>query len=304
MDLLTAMRVFLRVAETGSFTAVARAAGTTQPTVSKQIAALEAHLGTRLVERTTHSVALNDDGRVYLDYCRQVLDLVGEAEGAIGRRRAAPAGLVRVGSPTGFARFHLAPRIGRLLARHPELQIELIASDGIADLIQEGIDLAIRVGELPDQSMVARRIGMVRRVTVGSPGYFERHGVPGHPDELRRHNCIHYTHLAAGGEWPFEGPSGPIRVRVGGNYRANTADAVREGVLSGIGLAVLPVWAVRDDLAAGRVRAVLSDWEPKRLPLQAVWPSHRFLSLKVRALIDFLAEELGADPFLSGEGRP
>ena len=299
MDLLQVMRVFARVAETSSFSGVARELGMSQPTVSKHIAALEEHLGARLVSRTTRKLTLTEDGRLFYEHCRHIDEAVTEAEAAIGRRRLAPAGLVRIGAPVAFGRLHVAPRLRRLLDRYPELRVELVMSDGFVDLVEQGIDLAIRVGELQDPNLVARRIGTTVRVTVAAPDYFERHGVPETPYDLVHHNCIVYTPLATGNEWHFEGRDGPIRVRVHGNYRANNSEAVREGVIAGIGIAVSPIWLFRDEIKKRLVRVVLRDYEPKRLPIHAVYPTRRFVPAKVRAVIDFLADEFKTDPMVS-----
>jgi DNA-binding transcriptional LysR family regulator len=302
MDLYAAMRVFARIVEAGSFSDVARELNITQPTVSKQIAALEEHLGTRLVNRTTRSLTITDDGRLFYEHCRQILAALDEAEAAIGKGRSSPSGTIRLGCPVAFGRLHIAPRMARLLERYPELRIELVMSDGFVDLVEQGIDVAVRVGELVDQSLIARRIGTTARVTVGSPDYFAKRGEPQTPDDLRRHNCIVYTHLSTMNDWHFESADGPIRVRVQGNFRANNSEAVREVVLSGIGVAVTPTWLFRDEITRGLVKIVLRQYEPTRLPIHAVYPSRRLLSAKVRAVIDFLNHEFQIDPALSSYG--
>jgi DNA-binding transcriptional LysR family regulator len=302
MDLFVVMRTFVRVAEAQSFTEVARETGATQSSVSKQIAALEHHLGARLFNRTTRSLTLTEVGRSYYEHCREVLDSVAQATALIGRGRIAPTGLVRVGTPVGFGRLHVASRIRRLLDKYPALRVELVMSDGFVDLVEEGLDVAIRVGELRDQSLVARRIGITRRVTVGSAEYFARYGEPRSPEELTHHNCIVYTYLATGHEWHFVGPQGPVSVRVRGNFLANNSEAVREAVAAGVGIAVTPIWLFRDEITSGLVRAVLPDCEPKRLPIHAVYPSRRFVPTKVRVLVDFLADEFSLDPHISACG--
>jgi DNA-binding transcriptional LysR family regulator len=290
------------VAEAGSFTDVARELNLTQPTVSKQISALEERLGTRLVNRTTRSLTLTDDGRQFYEHSRQILEALAEAESVIGKGRSAPSGMIRLGCPVAFGRLHVAPRMARLLDRHPELSVELLMNDGFVDLVEHGIDLAVRVGELTDQSLIARRIGTTARVTVASPDYFARRSEPQTPEDLRSHNCIVYTHLSTVNEWHFDGSAGPIRVRVQGNFRANNSEAVREAVLSGIGVAVTPTWLFRDEITKGLVKIVLRQYEPTRLPIHAVYPSRRLLSAKVRAVIDFLSHEFQIDPALSSYG--
>lgn len=296
MDLLQTMRVFSRVAEASSFSRVARELGMTQPTVSKHISSLEERLGVRLISRTTRKLALTEDGRTFYEHCRHINEAVSEAEAAISRRRLTPAGLVRMAVPVAFGRLHVAPRIRRLLDCYPELKVDLIMNDGFVDLVEQGIDFAIRIGELQDPNLVVRRIGTTVRVTVGSPDYFARHGEPQSPHDLVRHNCIVYTPLATGNEWHFDGRDGPVRVRVQGNYRANNSEAVREGVIAGIGIAVSPIWLFRDEITNGLAKVVLRNYEPRRLPIHAVYPSRRFVPTNVRAVVDFLAEEFKTEP--------
>ena len=296
MDALGAIRVFSRVAEAGSFSAVARELGTTQPTISKQVAMLEDHLGTRLVNRTTRNLTLTEDGKGYYEHCRHILQAVEEADGAVGRRQATPSDLIRVGCPVAFGRLHIAPRMRRFLDRYPELRVELVMSDQFGDLVEQGIDVTVRIGDLADASLVARFLGVTRRVTVGSPEYFARMGEPRTPHDLARHNCLVYTQLSTGNEWHFDGPSGLIKVRVTGSFLADNSEAIRAAVIAGISIGVAPIWSLRDEIARGEVRIVLADWEPKRLPIHALYPSRRFVSSKVRAFIDFLAEEFRNDP--------
>jgi DNA-binding transcriptional LysR family regulator len=305
MDLLGPMRTFVRVVEAGSFTGVAAEQSTTQPTISRQVAALEEHLGARLLTRTTRALTLTDDGRAFYEHALRALEAVGEAENAVGRRQAKPTGTLRLAVPVVLGRRHIVPRLARFLARYPEVAIDLAMSDGFVDLVEQGIDLAIRVGEITDQSLVARKIGMVRRLTVASPAYLKAKGTPRTPDELKRHDCIVYTRLATGNRWHFESVDGPLSVTVSGRFRVDNSEAVREGVLAGLGIAVIPAFAFSDEITRSAVKVLLKAYEPKLLPLNAVYPSRRYVPLRVRAMIDFLAHELEIDPVLSGYGaRP
>lgn len=299
MDLLSPMTTFVRVVEAGSFTAVAAERNTTQPTISRQIAALEEHLGTRLFTRTTRALTLTDDGRAFYERALRALEAVAEAEGAVGRRRGKPAGLLRLAAPVVFGRLHLVPRLPAFLARYPDVEVEMIMSDGFADLVEQGIDLALRVGEVTDPGLIVRRIGTVRRVTVASPAYLKRRGVPRTPADLADHDCIVYTRLATGNRWTFETPTGPMSVAVKGRFRVDNSEGVREAVLGGLGIAVIPSFAFRDELGQGTVRELLEAFEPRRLPMHAVHPSRRLVPLKVRALIDFFADEFALDPRFS-----
>jgi DNA-binding transcriptional LysR family regulator len=299
MDMLDAMRAFVRVVETGSFSTVARERHTSQPTISKQVAWLERKLGARLLQRTTRNLSLTEEGRVFAMRAAAAFEAVDDAEASVGPRRGAPSGLVRIGCPVAFCRLHVAPRLWRLLDRYPQMSVELVMSDGFVNLVEQGIDVAIRVGNLPDASLIARRIGTTRRVTVASPAYFERRGVPRTPDDLAGHDCIVYTALATGNEWHFEGKDGPIKLRVSGRLSANNSEAVREAVLTGCGIAVTPTWLFRNELVDGSVRIVLQEFEPVRLPIHAVHPSRQFVSSKVQAVIEFLADEFRLDSGVS-----
>ncbi len=304
MDVLAALRVFARVAEAGSFSAVAREVGTTQPAVSRQVAALEEHLGARLIQRTTRSLALTEDGRDLLGHARRVLDAVDEAEAAVGRRHNAPGGLVRLATSTSFGRLYVAPRIPRLLERYPELSVDLHMSDASVDLVSEGIDLAIRVNDVSDSSLVSRKLGSARRVTVASAACIERYGEPQHPSDLSRLPCIVFTAAAVPGVWHYEGPDGPISVAVSGRFRTDNGEGVREAVLSGLGFAVLPTWFFGDTVTEhGPLRTVLTGWESPRSAISAVYPSRRNLAPRTRAVIDFFVDEFRLDPVISAYGE-
>lgn len=302
MDLLIPMKAFVRVVEAGSFTAVATERNTTQPTISRQIAALEEHLGARLLTRTTRALTLTDDGRAFYEHALRALEAVGEAENAVGRRQEKPTGTLRLAVPVVLGRLHIVPRLAPFLARYPDVSIDLTMSDGFIDLVEQGIDLAIRVGEITDESLVARKIGMVRRLTVASPAYLKSNGTPRTPGDLQRHDCIVYTRLATGNRWHFASKDGPLSVTVSGRYRVDNSEAVREGVLAGLGIAVIPAFAFSDEITEGKVRVLLKSYEPKLLPLNAVYPSRRYVPPRVRAMIDFLTHELEIDPVLSGYG--
>lgn len=302
-DPLALFRSFVRVVEAGSFTAVAREAGTSQPTISRQVAALEAHLGCLLIQRTTRSLALTEDGRALYETARRALEAVAEAEASVGRRKGRATGTLRLAVATVMGRLHILPRLPRFLERHPDLSVDLVLGDGFTDLVEGGIDLALRVGVLEDPGLVARRIGLSRRIVAATPDYLAQHGTPATPDDLRRHACIVYAGLATGATWPFQGPEGRIFVPVTGRLRVDSTEAVRAATLGGLGIAMVPVWHFVDgELACGRLVRLLREWEAEPLPIHAVYPSRRFVAPKVRAAVDFLTEEFEADPRLSGRG--
>jgi DNA-binding transcriptional LysR family regulator len=303
MDLLAAFRVFQRVAESGSFSAVAREMGTTQPAVSRQVAALEEQLGARLIQRTTRRLTLTEDGRDLLSHVHRVLDAVDESLGAVGRRRGAPGGLVRLGASVTFGRLHIAPRMGRLLARYPELTLDLSLSDARQDMIEEGLDVVIRAGQITDASLVARRVGSVSMLIVASDGYLRKRGEPASPADLAAHDCIVFDRWPTPREWQFEGGDGPTSVRVNGPFSTNSLEAVREAVLADMGIAILPAYVLPDVLKGGAVRSILKRWQPPRIALHAVYPSRRHLAARTRAVIDFLIDEFRLDPVISSYGE-
>ena len=277
--------------------------GTTQPAVSRQVAALEEHLGARLLQRTTRSLALTEDGRDLLGHARRVLDSVEEAEASVGRRHSMPGGLVRLGTSSTFGRLYVAPRVSRLLERYPELAIELRMSDGVSDLVAEGIDVAIRVGPVQDSSLVARKVGSSRRIAVASVACIAAHGEPQHPSDLERLPCVIFTGTASPTEWLFEGADGPVTVGVNGRFRTNNGEGMREAVLAGLGFAVLPEWFFGSELTEGRLQPVLTGWEQPRSAISAVYPSRRNLAPRTRAVIDFFLEEFRLDPVISSYGE-
>ena len=303
MDLLTAFRTFVRISETGSFSAVAREVGATQPAISRQVAQLEQHLGVRLFQRSTRSLTLTEDGRDLLTHAQLVLDTVAETEAAIGQRRLSPSGLVRLGCPAVFGRVYIAPRIGLLLDRYKELSVELSIEDDVVDMVQQGLDLSVRVGEIADPSLVARRIGSTTSHTIASAEYLERMGEPHHPNELSAHDCVLFTRFPSPDEWIFQGAEGSVTVTVKGRFRSNGIEAVLAAVIAGLGVSRVPIWMVRDELDSGRVRRILPDWRPKPRPIFAVYPSRRFLAPRTRAVIDFLVDEFRLDPVISAYGE-
>jgi DNA-binding transcriptional LysR family regulator len=299
-DRLALFRTFVRTVEAGSFSAVAREMHTTQPTISRQIALLEDHLGCLLFRRTTRALTLTDDGRVFFDHASRTLEALAEAEGAVGRRKGSPSGRLRLASAVVFGRLHLIPRLPAFMARYPDIEIDLVMADGFADLVEEGIDLAIRVGEITEPGLVARRIGATRRVAVATPDYLSRHGRPQVPADLAGHDCIIYSRLAAGANWSFVTPQGPVSVPVSGRFHVNSTEGVRAAILQGLGIGYVPVWHfVEGEIESGGLEVLLAGFEPQPQPISAVYPTRRYLAPKVRAMIDFLAAEFADDARLS-----
>lgn len=302
MDRLLATRAFLRSIDTGSFTEAARELNTTQPTISKQVANLEAELGVQLLLRTTRSLSLTEEGERFYDRARDALDAFEDAEAA-ARGEAGVQGTLRLGCPVSFGQMQIVPRLGKLLARHPKLVIDLVMSDAFIDPVEQGVDVVVRIGALADSSLKARRIGLARRVTVASPAYLDRAGIPQTPPDLAHHDCVIYTRLATGAEWPYQVGTDTQSVRISGRVRSDNSAALRMAILDGLGIGMVPLWLVGLDLKSGHLTRLLEDFEPIALPIHAVSPPRRFTPPKVKALVEYLAEEFRIDPHVSDYGR-
>jgi DNA-binding transcriptional LysR family regulator len=298
MDRFAALEAFVRVAETNSFSEAARRLRTSKSAVSRHVAAIEADLGVRLLQRTTRSLTLTEAGRGYFERARAILADLAEADQSVSRMQAAPRGRLRVNAPMSFGYLHLAPAIPDFLVRHPEVSVELTMNDRFVDLVDEGFDIAVRIGSLADSSLVARRLAPIRRAVCASPDYLATRGTPASPDDLGTHDCIGYTAAAAPQEWRFVDREGrPWPVAVTGRLTVNNGDAIRAAALGGAGIAYMPTFIVGGDLQDGRLASVLDAFIPQDMTLNAVYPHARHLSPKVRAFVDFLAERFGPQPY-------
>jgi DNA-binding transcriptional LysR family regulator len=303
MDRLDCMQSFVRVVETGSFSAVARELNTTQPTISKQIAALEDHLDVQLLTRSTRKLQLTQAGERFFEHCQAVLDAAAAAEASVGQRQQ-PIGTLRVNCPVAFGQHQIMPYVKGFLERYPEITLDLRLSDRFVDLVEDGTDVAIRIGQVNEPMLIAQRIGLTRRVTVAAKSYWRDRSEPQTPEDLAHHNCIVYTRLATGNEWHFQNPTGgTVQVIVNGNLQVDNSTAIREAVLSGLGIAVCPVWLFGELLTSDSLRVVLTEYEPIPLPIHAVYRRGRFVSAKVRCWIDYLTTEFKLNPWLSDYGE-
>jgi len=300
MDRLTAMTAFIRCVERGSFSAVAREMNMTQPTVSKLIASLERRLAGKLFARSTRQLALTADGRHFYEQCRTIVDAVESAEASFKTGREEIIGTLHVATSAGFGRTQVMSRMRAFMQRYPLLRVDLHMNDRFVDLVEDGIDVAFRIGELKESNLIARRIGTTFRVTVGAPAYFKLHKEPDSPDDLKSHNCILYTGLATANAWPYLRGGRDRSVRVSGTFQSNSSEAVRAATLSGIGIALSPIWLFGDDIRAKRLKVVLKDYQPKPMPIHAVSPTNRRYSAKVNAFVNFFKTEFDLDPFVSG----
>lgn len=294
MDRLHLMHVFARSVETGSFSAVAREQGIGQPNVSRHIATLEQYLGTRLLHRSTRKLSLTPEGERYYAEARRVLDAVDEAE-SNARGEDRPSGLLRIACPTALGRTHILPRMKGLLERHPTMDLDLQIGDRFIDLVEEGVDVAIRIGTLTDSSLRARRIGAAERVCVATPAYLAQHGAPLAPEELSRHNCILYSLARSGSTWSFRS----AEVSVAGRLKVNTPDGIHRAVLDALGIAYAPVWLFEKELKSGEVRPLLLNEMGPPAPIHLLYPAKRLLARRVTAFMDFMAEEFSGDPILN-----
>ena len=294
VDRFLLMTCFARAVETGSFSAVARELGIGQPNVSRHVAALEQHLGTRLMHRSTRKLTLTPEGERYYAEVRRVLDAVTEAE-SVARGESDPSGLLRVTCPTSLGRVHLLPRMRTLLERYPQLTLDLQISDRFADLVEEGVDLAIRIGPLKDSSLRARRIGFSDRVCVASTEYLAHHGVPREPQDLLRHNCVVYTLFSSGSSWKFR----DCDIAVSGRIRVNTTDGIHSAILDGFGIGYGPLWLFEQDVLDGRVQLLLLDHLGPPAVVNIVYSAKRLLPSRATAFMDFIADEFSRVPAFS-----
>jgi DNA-binding transcriptional LysR family regulator len=288
MDRLAALEIFVRVVDTGSFSAVARHQSIGQPAVSKAVVQLEEWLGVSLLMRSTRSVVPTEAGRIFYERAKRTIE---EADEAVVAARGSASGLLgklRVSTSVCFGRLHVIPNLSAFLAEHPDLDIELVLDDRNVDLVNEGIDVALRMGAMPDSNMTARRIAEGRRVVVATPAYLQRHGTPTSPDELISHQAVIYTRGGGGESWTFRKAPAEVSVVLQGRLKVTQAEGLREAVNCDMGLAVALEWAFSPELRSGKVVAVLEDWALPPTNLSAVYPTGRLASAKARAFVSFV----------------
>ncbi len=295
------MAIFAAVVEAKSFSAAAKQLGMSKSAVSKQVGKLEDRLGARLLNRTTRRLSLTESGTTYYEYCARILEEAEQAESAVTVMHDRPRGTLRINAPVSFGILHLAPAINDFLEENQEITVDMTLDDRFVDLVEEGYDVAVRIGEMKDSSLVARRLAPCRFVICAAPSYLGRHGVPESPEELVDHNCLVYTYSSTG-EWQFRSPQGePRLVRLTGSFHANNGDALRAAALAGVGILVSPTFIVGDDLRNGSLKPVLVGYERHPAAVNAVFPHRRHLSPKVRAFVDFAAKRFGPEPYWDEE---
>jgi len=295
MDRLSAMATFVSVVETGSFSAAGRRLGLGQPAVSKAVAQLEARLAVRLLMRSTRRLTPTEAGLGFYERAKRALEEAEEAERVARGAGASLTGRLRVCAAVTFARLHVVPRLPAFLSAHPELMLDVVLDDRLIDLLEDGIDVALRMGDLADSGLTARKLATCSRRIVGSPDYFARHGEPASPAALSEHQAVVYDQSGGGVTWSFRRGASEASVRVSGRLRVTAAEGVRAAVLAGMGLSVASEWMFAPELAAGTVRAVLTDWALPPIDLWAVYPSGRMPTAKARAFAAFIERELAAN---------
>lgn len=293
MDKLKAMQCFVRIADTGSLTAAAQALGSSLPAVVRSLAALEAHLGVRLFNRTTRRISLTEEGKRHLDSCRQVLAALDDAEAALRADASDPSGQLTITAPVLFGQMYVAPAVTRFVQRHRQMRCSLVLLDRVVNLLEEGIDVGIRIGTLEDSSLVAQPLGQLRRMVVASPAFLRRHGTPQHPKDLRQANCVRFM---AGGStgWTFRENGKTLQVPVSGNLDFNHVAPAVEACVAGLGFGRFISYQVAPFLAQKKLQLVLEDFEPTPRPISVVYPHARLLPARTRAFIEAIKGELAS----------
>ncbi|MDP3903037.1 MAG: LysR family transcriptional regulator [Methylococcaceae bacterium] len=292
MDKLTSMNVFVRVAKAGSFAKGARDLDISRAMATKHIMQLEGVLGTRLFNRTTRSLSLTDVGASYLERCQQVLADVEEMEAAVTHLQSEPRGVLRISAPPIIGATHIARAVAEFLKIHTDLTVEMILQSSMGDLVDGGIDIAICLGNLEDTSMVARKLATSELVVCASPEYLAQHGTPQIPEDLENHSCLVNWASVPRDKWLFRGEAGYTGVNVTGRMQANVYDPIRIAAINGLGLVMVPIYIVDQDLKKGKLKAVLANYQLPPLDIHAVYPHRKYLSAKVRRFLDFLHEWL------------
>ncbi len=289
------LEIFARVARTGNMSAAGREMALSPAVVSKRVSLLEDRLGARLFQRTTRQLTLTETGEGYFKRVVDILSLVEEAEDFVSRRNTKPRGILKVTAPTSFGRQHVTPQLGSFLARYPDIELDMHLTDTFVDIIRDGFDLAIRIGELQDSSLVARKLAADHRVLCASPAYLAREGTPKSIAELENHSCIGAGLQEA---WRLEGPDGATSAKVHSNVRTNSADFVRDALIAGLGIGLRATWDVGQELKSGELLRILSDYRgANTLAIHAVYPSRDFMPAKVNVFIEHLAEIYGNEPY-------
>ena len=297
MDRFDAMTVFARVVEAGSLSAAARSIPMSLTSVSRHLAALEQRLGTQLLRRTTRHLSLTDEGRLVYERAKTILSELQEMEMTLSTNRSEPSGRLRVSAPVLIGRLLIAPQLPAFLAQHPLVDIDLLLIDRVVNLVEEDIAVAVRIGRLPDSSLVARKLAEIRMVVCAAPSYLARRGTPAVPADLRHHDCLVFSENLGSIEWHFQSPKGRASVKVQGRLCANNLDSLVSAAVGGAGIARVPSWQVSAELSAGRLKALLTNYERPAAPVHALFQRSKVSSAKIRAFIDYLVAQWPREVF-------
>lgn len=301
MNKLKAMSIFVKIVECGSLTGAADKLFMSQSSVVRALASLEKELDTQLLYRTTRRLKLTEEGEEYFKRCRHILLEIEEAENTLNQRQTSPKGIIRITAPITFGRLHLAPVINEFLAEYPEMEVELLLLDRVVDLIEEGMDIALRIGPLPDSTLMAKQVGQVSYKVCGSPDLINSEGKPSHPTELNKFSCIHLTALASHAKWPFYDRGTLHKISVKGRYKTNHVETALDACKQGLGYGQFLSYQVASFVQKGELLPILEEFETKPLPVNLVYPHSRQLSSRSRAFIDWARPRLQRR--LSGAGN-
>jgi DNA-binding transcriptional LysR family regulator len=290
MDKFLEMQTFSAVVDAGSFVKAAEVLGLSKAAMSRYVGELETRLGVRLLQRTTRRLSLTEEGQVFYTRCKELLAGVDEAEAEITSRSGAASGLLRINAPVTFGILHLAPLWGQFRTQYPQVSLDVTLADRVVDLVDEGYDVAIRIATLPSSTLISKRLTSTRLILCASPKYLQKNGTPTQPNDLAKHAVISYSYLATRDEWHFEGPQGAVSVKTQPCIHTNSGDTCRAAALANQGIILQPSFLVGDDLKAGTLVEVMPEFHALELGIYAVYPTRKYVSPKVRALIDFLTE--------------
>jgi DNA-binding transcriptional LysR family regulator len=292
MDTFSTIPIFTAVVEQGSFSEASRKLGITKSAVSKRISTLETHLGVKLIQRTTRKLSLTEAGEQYYSYIHKAKSLVNEGEDAISSLQGIPKGHLKVSIPMVFGQLHIAPLLSEFLHLFPDIKLTVSMDDRIVDLVEEQLDMVIRIGALSDSNLVARKLSPCRSVLCASPRYFEKYDKPETLNALKQHNCLFYSYFKAGVEWTFEGPNGPERIKPEGNIQVNNSEVLKQLILDGVGICQMPRFLVKSELTSGSLVTILEQYRLPEHGIYAVYPQRAFIPAKLRVFLDYLERKL------------